>query len=47
LRKLAITFTVLAAAASIAAPAAQAQAGPPDVREIVGEIIICVMAPCP
>ena len=46
LRKIAVTLSVLATAAALSAPA-QAQTGPPDVKEIVGDLIVCVMAPCP
>ena len=46
LRKIAVTLSVLAAAATISAPAQAAQQ-PPDVKEILDDLIVCVMAPCP
>ncbi len=46
LRKIAVTLSVLAAAASMSGPA-QAAAGPPDVREILDGLIVCVTEPCP
>ena len=44
MRKLALLFSTLAFAASLAAPAS---AGPPSVEEIVGGLIVCVTEPCP
>ena len=44
-RKLALTFAVLGVL-SAAAPANAAQQ-PPNVKEIVDDLIVCVMAPCP
>ena len=44
MRRLALVFAVAAATASITAPAA---AAPPSVKEIVDDLIVCVMAPCP
>jgi hypothetical protein len=46
LRKIAVTLSVLATAAALSAPA-QASQQPPDVREILDDLIVCVMAPCP
>jgi hypothetical protein len=46
LRKIAVTLSVLAAAASLSG-SAQAAAGPPDVREILDGLIVCVTEPCP
>jgi hypothetical protein len=45
-RKLAITLSVLATAAALSAPA-QAATAPPDVKKILDDLIVCVMAPCP
>jgi hypothetical protein len=45
-RKLAVMFTVLGVA-SATLPAAQAAAAPPSVKEILDDLIVCVMAPCP
>lgn len=44
MRKLALLFSTLAFTASLAAPAS---AGPPSLEEILGDVIVCVMAPCP
>ncbi len=46
MRKLAITLSVLATAAALSAPA-QAATKPPDVKQILDDLIVCVMAPCP
>lgn len=46
LRKIAVTLSVLGAAATISAPAQAAQQ-PPEVKEILDGLIVCVMAPCP
>jgi hypothetical protein len=43
MRKPAIAFT-LVAALSAAAPAT---AGPPSIKEIVDDLIVCVTEPCP
>ena len=44
MRKLALLFSVLGAAAALTAPAS---AGPPSVKEIVDDLIVCVTEPCP
>ncbi len=44
MRKLALLFSTLAFAGSLAAPAS---AGPPSLEEIVDDLIVCVTAPCP
>ena len=44
-RKLAATFAVLAAATTVAPTGADAK--PPDVREILDDLIVCVTEPCP
>jgi hypothetical protein len=44
MRKLALLFIVAAGAGSLATPAA---AGPPSVKEIVDDLIVCVTEPCP
>ncbi len=44
-RKLAVTFAVLGTLSAFAP--ANAAAKPPSVRDIVDDLIVCVMAPCP
>jgi hypothetical protein len=46
LRKIAITLSTLAVAAAFSAPA-QAATQPPSVKDILDDLIVCVMAPCP
>ena len=46
MRKIAVTLSVLATAAALAAPA-HALTGPPDVDEIIDGLIVCVTEPCP
>ena len=47
MRKIAVTLSVLAAAAALSVPAQAQVAGPPDVREILDDLIVCVTEPCP
>ena len=44
-RKLAATFAVIGVLTALAPTTASAQK--PDIREIVDDLIVCVMAPCP
>ena len=44
-RKVATAFAVLGVLSAFAPTTASAQK--PDVREIVDDLIVCVMAPCP
>ena len=46
MRDLAVTLSVLATAAALSAPA-QAATQPPDIKQIIDDLIVCVMAPCP
>ena len=43
MRKLALVFTIVAACSA----AAPASAGPPSVKEILDDLIVCVTEPCP
>lgn len=44
-RKLAATFAILATASAFAPTGADAK--PPDLREILDDLIVCVTEPCP